>query len=124
MKSLVSATALLASLAGCVSTTHFSKEYNTAYVLRGDTTVAKCRIFTGAYSVYFGPENVLCLGDRSGDKVIKSGSIVKVNRLFKIGAVDAFYDTAELSISDEKTGKVITVYLENWPDKEKFLKVP
>jgi hypothetical protein len=73
--------------------------------------------------VYFGPENVLCLSERSGDKVISSGSNVTVNRLFKIGAVDAFYDRAELSISDKKTGNVTTVYLESWPDKDKFLKV-
>lgn len=126
MKVLSIIAAACLGMAGCVSTTHFSDEYRRAYVLRNDTVVEHCQIFTGVYSLYFGGlENVLCFRTskmrKPDDAIIKSGSVVQVKRLYRIGAVDAFYDTAELSVLDHATGKAMTVYLENWPDKDKVL---
>ena len=123
MKSSIVFALILGIIGGCASTTHFSKEYSTGYVLRSDTIVGHCQIFTGAYSLYFGIENALCLGQAPGYVVMKSGARVKVNRLYQLGGLDAFYDSAELSVLDDQTGKTITVYLKNWVDKEKFLEV-
>jgi hypothetical protein len=113
-------------LVGCVRTSMLAHEYRQQYVLTENVTAFPCETFTGQWSVLFsGPEKALCVGGArpAGElgTVLLAGSGVRVEKLFRIAAVDAFYDRARVSILDAQSGTERIVY-SDWPELSKLLK--
>jgi hypothetical protein len=110
------------AVSGCTTTSHFAEEYRRTYKLTEPIEVRPCRTFTDGLSVWFGPEDVECAGGSWSGKptiVFPKGSFVKVEKLFRIGAIDAFYDQCRVRIVDDK-GNVRVVY-SDWPSLSKLL---
>lgn len=112
------------ALSGCTTTSHFAEEYRLTYKLTEPVEIRPCRTFTDGLSVWVGPEDVECAGGGWSGKptmVFPKGSFVKVEKLFRIGAIDAFYDKCRVRIVDDK-GNVRVVY-SDWPSLSKLLVV-
>jgi hypothetical protein len=108
-------------LHGCTTTSYFAEEYGKTYILTEAVEVRPCETFTGGWSVWFGPEKVECLGGWPGEPtlIFQKGSLVKIEKLYEIGAVDAFYNKCRARISDSK-GNSRVVY-SDWPSLSKKL---
>ena len=125
MPKLSFAIALSVLLVGCVRTAIHAPEYRQEYVLTENVTAFPCETFTSQWSVLFsGPEKALCIGNvrPAGEPgtVLAKGSTVRVKKLFKIAAIDAFYDEARVSIVDAQSGTERVVY-SDWPEFSKLL---
>ena len=125
MPKLSLAIALAVLLVGCVRSAILAPEYRQQYVLTEDVTAFPCETFTSQWSVLFsGPEKALCIGNArpAGEPgtVIAKGSSVRVKKLFKIAAIDAFYDEARVSIVDAQSSIERVVY-SDWPELSKLL---
>ena len=112
------------ALFGCTTTSYFAKEYRQTYKLTEAVEVRRCSTFTGGWSVWFGPKDVECIGEGWPGKptmVFPEGSFVKVEKLFRIGAIDAFYNECRVRIYDNR-GNARVVY-SDWPSLSKLLVV-
>src|SRR5690242_8639547 len=99
---------LVAILTACTYTSHFAPEYRQSFELIEDVVAYPCETFTGALSVWSGPEHVLCAGmghvaGQTGTMFTK-GTSVKVTKLYSIAAVDAFYDSCRVSMQETPKG--------------------
>jgi len=114
-------------LSGCVSNTYFSSEYSKKYELVEDSLLQPCSMFTGWSGVWFtGLDDVLCIRpmrDEIADdvKILPKGTIVRIVRIFTIGAVDAYYSDAEVEVTLSDGKEIEDVYID-WASKSKLIK--
>ena len=118
---------ILIVLSGCVSNTYFSSEYSKKYVLVEESLLQPCSMFTGWSDVWFsGLNDVLCIRpmrDNIADdvRILPKGTVVRIERIFKIGAVDAHYSDAEVEVTLYDGKEIEDVYID-WPSKSKLIK--
>jgi hypothetical protein len=112
------------AICGCARTSIFAPEYRYEFALTDDQMAYPCEIFTGQWSVLFGPKRVLCIGAEYASNeagiFFPKGSAVRVQKLFKIYAIDISYYTARVSIVQPGTGVEKIMYAQ-WPVLSKRL---
>jgi hypothetical protein len=113
------------AICGCVKTSIFAPEYRHEYALTDDQFAYPCDVFTGQWSVLFGPKSVLCIGSQYASEnaagiYFPKGSAVRVQKLMKINAIDISYHTARIRIVQPGTGREKIMYAQ-WPELSKHL---